>query len=63
MVKSHSHEPRGRLRSIPKITHRYYAPTRNLSVDMIRLSGEKAITSATRSMSHDIDRVLAFIGL
>jgi hypothetical protein len=39
------------------------ATLRNLSVGMIRLAGEKAITSATRSMSHDINRALAFIGL
>jgi predicted transposase YbfD/YdcC len=39
------------------------ATLRNLSLGMIRLSGEKAITSATRSMGRDIDRALALIGL
>jgi len=39
------------------------ATLRNISVGMIRLSGERAITSATRSMGRDIDRALALIGL
>jgi hypothetical protein len=39
------------------------ATLRNISVGMIRLSGEKGITSATRSMGRDIDRGLALMGL
>ncbi|WP_326823298.1 ISAs1 family transposase [Streptosporangium sp. NBC_01756] len=39
------------------------ATLRNISVGMIRLSGEKAITSTTRSMGRDIGRALALLGL
>jgi hypothetical protein len=39
------------------------ATFRNIAVGMIRLTDQKAITSATRSMSHDINRALTLIGL
>jgi hypothetical protein len=39
------------------------ATLRNIAVGTIRLAGEKAITSATRSMGRDIDRALALVGL
>jgi hypothetical protein len=39
------------------------ATLRNIAIGMIRLSGEKAITSATRSMGRDIDRALALVSL
>lgn len=39
------------------------ATFRNIAVATIRLSGDTRITSATRSMSHDINRALTLIGL